>query len=346
MPRQTPSASDYTSVVKSSAVANDVASKPAGTPGAAKAARAAVRGGGGLASLGAIGSIVKHSTVAKSNTSPPLRVVVTPKITVGNAVLGTDYTITNANNGRTYYNFLATGKTMTVTTDISVLIDYLAIGGGGGGGGTYGGGGGAGGLQQASSYFLPAGTYNVVIGSGGIGGNTGSTIGTKGTNTTFGAIVTAQGGGGGSAAFNPPSSGGCGGGGGFSSYADNGNGVGALGTQGGRGGNGGTGGNNSAGGGGGVGGDGENTLRARGGVGISYNNGTLLQLGGGGGGTGNNPGTGGVGRFGGGNGARVVSTEGPTSGSANTGGGGGGAYVSGESGGTGGSGIFILSYAS
>ena len=66
MPRQTPSASDYTSVVKSSAVANDVASKPAGSPGAARASAAAVRSGGGLGSLGAIGSIVKQSVVAKS----------------------------------------------------------------------------------------------------------------------------------------------------------------------------------------------------------------------------------------------------------------------------------------
>jgi hypothetical protein len=70
MPRQTPSASDYTSVVRSSAVANDVASKPAGSPGAAKAAAAAVRGGGGLGSLGAIGSIVKQSVVAKSIAPP------------------------------------------------------------------------------------------------------------------------------------------------------------------------------------------------------------------------------------------------------------------------------------
>jgi len=70
MPRQTPSASDYTSVVRSSAVANDVASKPAGTPGAAKASAAAVRSGGGLGSLGAIGSIVKQSVVAKAIAPP------------------------------------------------------------------------------------------------------------------------------------------------------------------------------------------------------------------------------------------------------------------------------------
>jgi hypothetical protein len=75
MPRQTPSASDYTSVVRSSAVANDVASKPAGSPGAAKAAAAAVRGGGGLGSLGAIGSIVKQSVVAKSIAPPVVRIV-------------------------------------------------------------------------------------------------------------------------------------------------------------------------------------------------------------------------------------------------------------------------------
>lgn len=76
MPRQTPSASDYTSVVRSSAVANDVASKPAGTPGAARASAAAVRSGGGLASLGAIGSIVKQSVVAKAIAPPPVTAVV------------------------------------------------------------------------------------------------------------------------------------------------------------------------------------------------------------------------------------------------------------------------------
>jgi hypothetical protein len=70
MPRQTASASEYTSVVRSSAVANDVASKPAGSPAAAKAAGAAVRGGGGLGSLGAIGAIVKQSTVARSIAPP------------------------------------------------------------------------------------------------------------------------------------------------------------------------------------------------------------------------------------------------------------------------------------
>lgn len=77
MPRQTPSASDFTSVVRSSAVANDVASKPAGSPAAARAAGAAVRGGGGLASLGAIGSIVKQSVVAKAIAPPPVRATVT-----------------------------------------------------------------------------------------------------------------------------------------------------------------------------------------------------------------------------------------------------------------------------
>jgi hypothetical protein len=76
MPRQTPSASDFTSVVRSSAIANDVASKPAGSPGAAKSARAAVSGGGGLGSLGAIGSIVKQSVVAKAMAPPPVKATV------------------------------------------------------------------------------------------------------------------------------------------------------------------------------------------------------------------------------------------------------------------------------
>jgi hypothetical protein len=80
MPRQTPSASDFTSVVRSSAVGNDIASKPVGSPGAAKSARAAVSRGGGLGLLGTIGSIVRQSAVGKSITPPPVKatVVVVP----------------------------------------------------------------------------------------------------------------------------------------------------------------------------------------------------------------------------------------------------------------------------
>lgn len=74
MPRQTASASDYTSLVRSSAVANDVASKPVGSRSVAKAFAAAVRGGG---SLGAIGTIVRQSVVAKSIAPLPVRASVT-----------------------------------------------------------------------------------------------------------------------------------------------------------------------------------------------------------------------------------------------------------------------------
>lgn len=45
-------------------------------------------------------------------------------------MLGIDYTITN-DGVKDYYNFLATGKTMTVTTTTPQVVDYFAIGGGG-----------------------------------------------------------------------------------------------------------------------------------------------------------------------------------------------------------------------
>lgn len=79
-----------------------------------------------------------------------------------------------------------------------LLIEYLILGGGGGGGGVIGGGGGAGGLIYGSMWIEP-GTYPIVIGAGGVGGNGFNTTeqdGKPGGNTTaFG--FTAFGGGGG-----------------------------------------------------------------------------------------------------------------------------------------------------
>lgn len=72
MPTQTPSASDYTSVVKSAAVANDLASKPAGSAAAAKSARSIASGSGGSLSLGTLSSILTQSTVIRSIIPRPI----------------------------------------------------------------------------------------------------------------------------------------------------------------------------------------------------------------------------------------------------------------------------------
>lgn len=249
-----------------------------------------------------------------------------PAFVIGNATLGVDYTITN-DGTRDYYNFLTTGKTMTVTTTAPQTVDYFALGGGGGGGN---GGGGAGGLQRATSYSLPAGTYNVVIGGGG-------TPNTNGANTLFGSIVTSLGGGAGGNGNANGVNGGCGGGGGN-------NNAGGIGSQGFNGGSGVTGALSAGGGGGGVGGAGQgSSVSVAGGIGITYNNGTLLQVGGGGGGYAFSSGTAFPGTFGGGNGGFGNLNRNGQNGMANTGGGGGG--TGGQIAGTGGSGIFILNVA-
>ena len=100
-------------------------------------------------------------------------------------------------------------------------VEFLVVAGGGGGGGGYGGGGGAGGLltnlalpgypQYAGSTLnVPAGSYPIVVGSGGAAA-------TNGTESTinFPAPIQATGGGGGGSSANG-SPGGSGGGGGVS----------------------------------------------------------------------------------------------------------------------------------
>jgi len=59
--------------------------------------------------------------------------------------------------------------------------EVLVVAGGGGGGGSYGGGGGGGGggLVHHTSYPIAVGTYNVVVGDGGVCG-----VGTPGTNSS------------------------------------------------------------------------------------------------------------------------------------------------------------------
>ena len=102
-------------------------------------------------------------------------------------------------------------------------IDLLIIGGGGGGGGVIGGGGGAGGTLYKRNLQLPVGTYQITIGSGGLGGkgwNQPDQEGRAGQPTTFigGDIIYEAVGGGGGEGHGGNSgpgysgSGGCGGG--------------------------------------------------------------------------------------------------------------------------------------
>lgn len=64
MPRQAPSASEFTTVVKSSAVANNIASLPAGSMAAARAVSSASSSSRGA--LSAVGAIIRQSTAGKA----------------------------------------------------------------------------------------------------------------------------------------------------------------------------------------------------------------------------------------------------------------------------------------
>jgi hypothetical protein len=265
----------------------------------------------------------------------------TPALRVVSGSYTTTYT-----NSRIYYVFTTSA---VITTTIAYTVSYAAVGGGGGGAGNVGGGGGAGGLQtndyesfssplpyasqsNAITSPLPAGTYTITIGVGGLG-----STGADGTNTIFalsgGSVLVNASGGGGSSR-----SGGCGSGG-------TGDGSGLPPGYGSQGGNGGLGigaEDYVAGGGGGIGGDGGNYSGyngGAGGVGLVYTPLDMSLGGGGGGGTSYlYGGAGGVGGSGiGGSGNSYVNSD-ATSGAVNTGSGGGGG------GGDGGSGVFILSY--
>lgn len=161
-------------------------------------------------------------------------------------------------------------------------INFLLVAGGGGGGAFDGGGGGGGGQVKFSSYKFPAGTYDIIIGSGGLTGLNG-----KDTSIPKIGIKSNGGGGGGSAFTNNAKSGGNGGGAGGRS-----NSLGAIGLGGNRGGS--SIGNVGGGGGGGGGEIGqsvpseENGVQLNAGKGgdgtlITYDNGLTYQFFGGGG---------------------------------------------------------------
>ena len=258
--------------------------------------------------------------------------------------------------------------TRTVTVGQNTICDILIVGGGGGGG-NFGGGGG-GGILYGTNISVPAGSYTILIGSGG-------STGAKGNSTiAFGATI--YGGGFGANFLNRGGSGGSGGGAGgtgnnsgdnvagtvihaikgsllqsATSYANNG----------------GIGGNtwyamygSGGGGGGGAGSAGSNGVAA--GSGGNGGNGILINISGssyywsGGGGGISTQTSGGNGGLGGGGGGKGVSTGGTGGASAlksgisgatnggnggeSTGGGGGG----GGTGGKGGSGIVIIKFKS
>ena len=83
------------------------------------------------------------------------------------------YTGTPATNPNTTYTF---------TTTEPYICDILIIGGGGAGGDSMGGGGGAGGVVYSINQILPASTYKVNVGRGGIGLSTAEEQGTAGTD--------------------------------------------------------------------------------------------------------------------------------------------------------------------
>lgn len=259
-----------------------------------------------------------------------------------------------SNNGAT-----ATGGTITMNANYrihtftnngtfavsngSLNCDVLIVAGGGGGGGNSGGGGGGGGVI-ITNIIVSAGSTNVTVGNGGVGG-TPNSKGTNGTNSVFGSLVAYGGGGGYSYNGQNGLPGGCGGGAG----AQNGGGTGGAGTngQGFAGGNSGNG-NGASAGGGGAATVGSNyvsdTVAGNGGDGKSSSiSGTPTQYGGGGGGGGNESGTAGTGGAGGGGNGSVTAVG--SNGVANTGGGGGGGgYGGSPAGGNGGSGIVIVRY--
>jgi len=257
----------------------------------------------------------------------------TPKATGGNVTSDATYW---------YHAFPMSGNFVPNQT---LSCDYLVVAGGGAGGGQGGAGGGAGGFRTATAQSITAGTYQVLIGAGGVGNSTG--LGTNGGNSSFNSMVSA-GGGAASGVFGGPTpvanSGGSGGGGAYNYSVGAGNTPSVSPSQGNNGGGSTTTNNLGTGGGGGagaVGGTGTPTNCGVGGTGTASSlSGTSVVYaggGGGGGGFGATPAAGGTG--GGGAGSTGPGTNGTT----NLGGGGGGAGSG--NGGNGGSGIVIVRYA-
>lgn len=248
----------------------------------------------------------------------------------------------------------AAGKLIHIFTTTNTLecqsvknVEILLVAGGGGGGGNGGGGGGGGGVVYRSSFNIPVGIHDVIVGKGGRGtGNEDPSLGNgENSSISVSGISEAIGGGGGASrdTGGGASSGGSGGGGGGGHGTQSKAGTGTSGQ-----GNSGGSGNEShcssaGGGGGGAGSSGKSALTTIGGNGgdgyVSSISGAsvVYSSGGGGGRTCDNGGNTGTGGFGAGNGTVNGNGENAT-GYGSGGGGGRGA------GGSGKSGIVIISY--
>jgi hypothetical protein len=247
-------------------------------------------------------------------------------------------------------NSSSSGSSNQITTTQEVptgSLEYLVVAGGGSGGSApqgrtahyHGGGGGAGGYLSGTTGISAGTPYTVTVGGGGPGVN--KTIGTQGSNSTFGGTTSTGGGYGGMYVNGGLATGGDGGsgGGGGRDYGNYGNGIAGQGNRGAP----------IGGGGGGAGAVGVSTGQApKGGDGLpsSITGSSTYYAGGGGGGNMTNlaycDSAGGAG--GGGTGRNVNNCDGPGgSGQANTGGGGGAGGCS-QPGGDGGSGVVIIAY--
>lgn len=267
---------------------------------------------------------------------------------IGSGGVEVDYT----DNGVAYHShtFLAGGQFVLNT---AAILDLLVVGGGGSGGSNGGGGGGAGGVVVGSSMIWQAGNIAVGVGAGGLITPMNKS-GSDGADSTFGPY-TAEGGGGGGGALGSGRPGGSGGGV-SGTNVNSGTGIqDLLNTPLIYGNNGGLGHPFHALGGGGGGGAGApggnspvNCAGGNGGVGMSvdYRTGVDVYYGGGGGGGSASGCAGGAGGSGGG-GAGGYDGSGVSGGSANTGGGGGGGGRAGVANGKGGgSGIVVVRYPS
>lgn len=288
--------------------------------------------------------------IADVNTTP----TVIPKASGGD-IVKTDGTYW-------YHTFTSSG---IFKPDTNLSCDYLVVAGGGSGGretNGYGGGGGAGGFRTETGFSVTSATnYSVTVGAGAAIAASTLVAGVRGSDSTFGTIVS-TGGGGGSVdrASQPALTGGSGGGGAAST-----NPTGAAGntpstspSQGNNGGNGvgegggGGGGASAAGGNSGITGSGSGAAGSGGAGTASSISGTSVTYAGGGGGSAYRSGqTAGAGGAGGGGAGSVGYTAGnAVSGTANTGGGGGSGSGRADLSivnlpGTGGSGIVIIRYA-
>jgi hypothetical protein len=288
----------------------------------------------------------------------------TSPVTIPGLTNGTSYTVrlkaVNANGVSA-----ASGASNSATPAPVIAVDYLVVAGGGGGNrnpsNNASGGGGAGGYRTSiggTAFALASGVaYDVVVGAGGAGSTTGTSIAGKGGNSQFYTIYSTGGGGG---AYEGLAGADGGSGGGEASGSTNpgaGNEGGYTPVEGFAGGQA-SGDGGSGGGGAGAAGAIASSQSTNGAGGIGSNSGsawaTITSSGesgyyaGGGGGASynasNNTGTGGLG--GGGDGkSRAGNGE---AGAENTGGGGGGkgGEGGGGNGGNGGSGIVILKYPS